>query len=166
MATADVYKARILSFVEGKDPLEVQRQTPAALTQLITGISESELYQRPEPAKWSVAEVLAHFAEAEIVNSWRYRQIIEHNGGPLSAYDQNLWNTLGSYPSRPPSDSLLIFRLLRENNLRMLDRLTPEQWECHAIHAERGRMTVRDLAQLIAGHDLNHLEQIRKVLAG
>ncbi len=164
MATADVYKARILSFVEGKDPLEVQRQTPAALTQLLAGISAAKLYQRPDPAKWSISEVLAHFADAEIVNTWRYRQMIEHDGGPLLPYNQDLWNTLGDYRSRPPSDSLTIFRLLRENNVRMFDRLTPEQWECHAIHAERGRMTVRELAQLIAGHDLNHLEQIRKIL--
>ncbi len=164
MATTDVYKARILSFVEGKDPLEVQRQTPAALTQLITGVPDSKLHQRPDPAKWSAGEVLAHLADSEIVSSWRYRQIIEHIAGPLSPYDQNLWNTLGDYPSRPPSDSLLIFRLLRENNLRMLERLTPEQWERYGMHAERGRMTVRELAQLIAGHDLNHLEQIRKIL--
>jgi hypothetical protein len=164
MATTDVYKARILSFVEGKDPLEVQRQTPAALTQLITGVSETRLYQRPDPAKWSIGEVLAHFADAEIVNCWRYRQMIEHDGCALLPYNQDLWNTLGDYRSRPPSDSLTIFRLLRENNLRMFDRLTPEQWENHGMHTERGRMTVRDLVQLIAGHDLNHLEQIRKIL--
>lgn len=165
MATADVYRARILSFVEGKDPLAIQRQTPAALTQLITGISESKLYQRPDPEKWSIGEVLAHFADAEIVNSWRYRQMIEHSGCSLAPYNQDLWNTLGDYRSRPPSDSLTIFRLVRESNIRMFDRLTPEQWENHGMHTERGRMTVRELVQLIAGHDLNHLEQIRKILS-
>lgn len=164
MATADVYKARILSFVEGKDPIEVQRQTPAALAQLITGIPESHLYQRPAPAKWSIAEVLAHLAEAEIVNSWRYRQMVEHTGCPLAPYDQEIWNALGDYSSRPPSDSLQMFRLLRENNLRVFDRLTPEQWEHYGMHAERGRLTVRELVQLIAGHDLSHIEQIGKIL--
>jgi hypothetical protein len=164
MATTDVYKARILSFVEGKDPLEVQRQTATSLTQLIDGVSDNKLYQRPTPAKWSIAEVLAHLAEAEIVTSWRYRQMLETNGCPLTPYDQEIWNTLGDYSSRPPSESLQIFRLLRENNLRLLDRLTPEQWERYGMHAERGRLTVRDLAQLIAGHDLNHIEQIRKIL--
>jgi hypothetical protein len=46
----------------------------------------------------------------------------------------------------------------------MLDRLTPEQWERYGMHAERGCLTVRELVQLIAGHDLNHVEQIRKIL--
>jgi len=166
MATAAEYKARILSFVEGKDPVEVQRQTPALLAELTDGVAESRLYERPEPGKWSVAELVAHLADAEIGCSWRYRQMIEHSGSPLSPYDQELWNTLGSYSSRRLSESLPLFRLLRENNLRMLDRLTSEQWERYGMHAERGRMSVRELAQQIAGHDLNHVEQIRKILAG
>lgn len=58
----------------------------------------------------------------------------------------------------------MLFRLLREANLRMFAQLTPEEWQRNGIHAERGSMTVRDLALQIAGHDLNHLEQIRKIL--
>ena len=46
----------------------------------------------------------------------------------------------------------------------MFAQLTPEEWQRNGIHAERGPMTVRDLALQIAGHDLNHLEQIRKIL--
>ena len=165
MATPAEYKARILSFVEGKDPVEIQRQTPALLAQLIGSVVEGKLYGRPETTKWSVAELVAHLADAEIGCSWRYRQMIEHNGSPLSPYDQELWNSLGDYGSRTVSESLALFRLLRENNLRMLDGLTAEQWERFGVHAERGRMTVRDLVQQIAGHDLNHVEQIRKILA-
>ena len=134
------------------------------MAQLIDGISENKLYQRPDPAKWSIGEVIAHLAEAEIVNSWRYRQMVEQNGCPLSPYDQEVWNSLGDYASRPAADSLMLFRQLRENNLRVFDRLTPEQWEHYGMHAERGRLTVRELVQLIAGHDLNHMEQIRKIL--
>jgi hypothetical protein len=32
------------------------------------------------------------------------------------------------------------------------------------MHAERGRISVRDLARHMAGHDANHVEQIRKLL--
>jgi hypothetical protein len=32
------------------------------------------------------------------------------------------------------------------------------------MHAERGRITVRDLAAHMAGHDANHVEQIRRIL--
>ena len=151
--------------MENKDSLAVQRETPDHLAQLIAGISADKLRQRPAPDKWSVAEILAHLSESEIGCSWRYRQMIEHDGDPLPSYDQDLWEALGEYSSRDASQSLLLFRLLREANLRMFDRLSPEQWQCHGMHAERGRMSVADLARQVAGHDINHLEQIRKALA-
>ena len=164
MATFMEYKARILSYVEGKDPLEVQRKTPELLADLVVSVPEKQLFERPAPGKWSVAELLAHFADAEIVSTWRYRQMIEHDGCVLGGYDQELWNKLGDYPSRRPEDSLQMFRLLRKTNLHMFSRLTPEEWQRRAVHAERGPMTVQDLVRQIAGHDLNHLEQIRKIL--
>jgi hypothetical protein len=72
---------------------------------------------------------------------------------------------VGDYASRVPQESLELFRLLRAANLQFLQRLTPEQWECFGIHAERGRITVRELAAHMAGHDINHIEQVRKILA-
>jgi exoribonuclease II len=153
-----------MSYVEGKDPIAVQRRTPELLAQLIEGQHETNLQERPETGKWSVAELLAHLADAEIAASWRYRQMIEHNGGPLQPYDQELWNALGSNASRNAVDSLQLFRLLREGNVRVFEKLTDEEWGCHGIHAERGEMSVRDLMQQLAGHDLNHVEQIRNIL--
>jgi len=158
------YKARILSYVEGKDPLAVQRQTPELLAEIVASVPDAKLRDRPAPGKWSAAELLAHLADAEVGCFWRYRQMIEHDGSPLPPYDQELWSNLGNNASRSPAESLLLFRLLRESNLGMLERLSSEQWERHGMHAERGRMSVRDLAAQIAGHDLNHLEQIRKIL--
>ena len=164
MATAAEYKARILSYVEGKDPVAVQSETPDALAQLVKGVPVDKLRRRPAEGKWSVAELLAHLAEAEMGAAWRYRQMVEHNGLPLSPYNQELWHALGDYASTDPGDSLQLFTLLRRANLRMFDRLTPEQWQRHGKHAERGEMSVRDLAQQIAGHDVNHLKQIREIL--
>lgn len=165
MESVAEYKARITSYVQGKDPMAVQRETPRTLAQLITGVPAERLTKRPGPDRWSVGELLAHLADAELGAAWRYRQMIEHNGGPLSPFDQELWHKLGDYGSAGPAESLEMFRLLRENNLRMFGRLTAEQWERYGMHAERGKMSVRDLALQIAGHDLNHLEQIRKILA-
>ena len=59
-----------------------------------------------------------------------------------------------------------MFRLLREANLRMFARLTSEQWERHGIHSERGKLTVRELCRHMAAHDINHIEQVRRILAG
>jgi hypothetical protein len=62
------------------------------------------------------------------------------------------------------SDALALFRLLREANLRMLAQLSEAEWDCWGLHAERGRITVRDLAVHMAGHDRNHIAQISRIL--
>jgi hypothetical protein len=162
MESPEQYKARILALVEDKDSLAVQRETVNQLARLIADIPVAKLRQRPAADKWSVAEILAHLSETEIGSSWRYRQMIEHNGAALSSYDQDLWESLGEYSSLEANESLELFRLLRERNLRMLDRLSPEHWQRHGVHAERGPMSVADLVRQVAGHDINHIEQIRK----
>ena len=80
-------------------------------------------------------------------------------------FDQDLWAQLGDYRSRVPHESLTLFRLLRSANLQFLKQITPEQWECCGIHAERGRITIKDLAVHMAGHDANHIKQIRTILS-
>jgi len=164
METPLQYKARILALMQGKDPIAIQSDTYRQIATLIQGVPLEKLSARRAAGKWSVAEILAHLAEAEVVSTWRYRQMLEHNGCPLPGYAQDLWASLGQYPSRDPRESFESFRLLREANLRMFERLTPEQWRCHGVHAERGYMTVHDLAIQIAGHDLNHVAQIKAAL--
>jgi hypothetical protein len=142
----------------------MQKQGPAVLAELIASASSQQLTTRPNPEKWSIGEILAHLAEDEIATAWRYRQMVEHSGIELPGFDQDMWANLGDYRSRPPHESLALFQLLREANLSFLGQLTSEQWECSGIHAERGRITVRDLAIHMAGHDANHIEQIRHIL--
>jgi hypothetical protein len=91
--------------------------------------------------------------------------MIENSGCTLPSFDQDQWSRLSDYGSWKPVDALEMFRLLREANLRMLTKLTEEEWELFGVHAERGRISVRDLARHMAGHDMNHVDQIRSILA-
>jgi hypothetical protein len=159
------YLARIRNFAKSGESLELQRRTPEILAELIAGTTREQLIERPAQDKWSIGEILAHLAEDEIATAWRYRQMVEHDGINLAGFDQDLWARLGNYSSRVPEDSLALFRLLRNANLAFLKQLNPGQWECCGIHAERGRITVRDLAAHMAGHDANHIEQIRRIVS-
>ncbi len=69
------------------------------------------------------------------------------------------------YEKRDPRKSFERFCALRENNLALLKSLTPEQWEHYGMHAERGKETVAHIARMMAGHDINHLSQIERILA-
>jgi hypothetical protein len=159
------YLARIREHASSVDPLEAQGHTPSLLAELIADVSNERLTKQPAPDKWSVSEILAHLAEDEIATAWRYRQMVEHSGIDLAGFDQDLWAKLGNYAARVPQESLALFRLLRGANLEFLRGLNAEQWNCFGTHAERGRITVRELAAHMAGHDANHIEQIRSILS-
>jgi hypothetical protein len=150
--------------VENKDLIAMQRNAPAILAGLIEGVPDGLLSRSPATGKWSICAILAHLAEDELVSSWRYRRMIEHSGATLPGFDQDEWARLGDYTSWTPQEALDMFRLLREANLRMFGRLTADEWQRYGIHAERGRMTVEDLARHMAGHDANHINQVRHLL--
>src|SRR5260370_17208806 len=103
--------------------MRVQRRTPTELERLITGAAATRLQQRPAPGKWSVAEILAHLADTEIVASWRIRSILGAPGTPLQAFDQDAWLSAGHYERRDPRHSLKPFQLLPHFNLALFQTL-------------------------------------------
>jgi hypothetical protein len=157
-------RSTLQAYSESKEPIAIQTETLAILTGLVSGLPEQVIQRRPHPDKWSVLEIIAHLAEDELVSSWRYRQMIENSGCTLAAFNQDEWARLGDYQSWDLRDSLQMFRLLREANLRLFRNLALDEWERFGIHAERGTIRVLDLARHMAGHDRNHLAQIHSIL--
>ncbi len=163
--TPQEYTQRMLKQSDGKDPLKVQAATAAKLGRLIQRASAGKLRKRPAPGKWSAGEILAHLADCEIVTGWRRRQILGAPGTSLQAFDQDAWAAAGHYEKRDPRKSLEQFRAAREANLTLLKSLAPEQWKHHGMHAERGVETIEHIVCMMAGHDLNHLGQVERIVA-
>jgi len=164
--TLQEYTQRIISYADGKDPLRLQQAAPAKLAALLKGKNSKQLTRRPAPDKWSVAEIMAHLADGELVIAWRIRQILTNNAIPIQAYDQDLWAKTFDYAHRDPRQSLANFRTLREANLALLKSVPRRLWENYGVHQERGNESVSHVVRLIAGHDLNHLQQIQRILKG
>jgi len=163
--TVQEYIQRIQGKLAGQNPLKVQSTTAKKLARLIKGATTAKLRKRPAPEKWSPAEIIAHLADAEIVVSWRIRAILGAPGTPIQAFDQDAWVVAGHYGKRDARKSLEQFRLLRETNLALYKMLAPEQWKHYGMHAERGEESVERIVGMMAGHDINHLEQVERILA-
>ena len=162
--TAEEYIHRIVGYVEGQDAMKVQRSTASKLKKSIQGLTPKQLKWRPEPTKWSIAEILAHLADAEIVASWRMRSVIGENGITIQPFDQNAWASAFEYQKRDAKRSLELFRLLRENNLAMLNEIPQEKWEYYGMHLERGKESIAHLSRMFAGHDVNHVLQVERIV--
>jgi hypothetical protein len=164
--TVQNYTQRLLSYGEGKDPLRLQQAAPKKLALLLKGKTGKQLMRRPAPDKWSIAEIVAHLADAELAISWRIRQILSNNAVPIQAYDQDVWAKTFDYAHRDPRQSLANFRTLREANVALLKFVPRKLWDNYGIHEERGNESVSHVVRMVAGHDLNHLQQIQRILKG
>lgn len=158
------YSARLTSYVIGTNHLKVLGQTPSKLAGLLRRKPERFLIRRGQSDKWSVAEVLAHLAEGEIVFGYRLRMVVATPGTPIQSFDQNVWQGNAGYLQKSPKESLRLFTALRSMNVLFLKSLRADTLDRSGIHAERGEESVRRMMELYAGHDVNHVRQIEALV--
>ena len=160
------YQTRVLSYLGARDPIRVQRVTPAALERRLVGVPRSTLIRRPAPGKWSITEIVAHMADAELAMGWRLRGMLATPGVGLAWWDQDRWADRLAYAERSTRASATLFRALRLSNLQLLAAVPRSWWnKCYGVHEVRGRQTVTQFVTMEAAHDLNHLRQIDRILA-
>jgi len=159
------YERRLLGYLVKQDPIKVLRATPSKLARLIKGVPRKKLTRRPAPGKWSVLEILVHLCDDEIAIGWRMRIMITRPGVSITSFNQNDWVNDFKYAQQNVADTLSLFRYLRKSNLTLLRLVSKQKLKsAHGIHEERGKETVFYFVRLTAGHDLNHLSQIRNIL--
>jgi DinB superfamily len=163
--TVEQYKKRMFDLTAGREPLKVQAAAPARLAKLLKGVSSAKARKRPAPDKWSIAEIVAHISDTELVGGYRIRAILGQPGTPIIGFDQDVWVKALHYDKRNLKSSFAQYRALREANLALLKSLTTEQWKHAGLHNERGEESVETIARMFAGHDINHIEQIERILA-
>lgn len=164
--TPQEYRQRVIGYTEGKDPIKLQANALKKLEKLLKGASAAKLKKRPAPDKWSVSEIVAHMADTEIVGGFRIRLVLGAPGTPVAGFDQDAWVTALHYEKRDVRKSFEQFRALREANLALLRSLTPEQCKQFGVHSERGEESVETMVRMFAGHDINHIRQIERILGG
>jgi DinB family protein len=159
------YPGAILDQLADRDPISVLRETPQVLARLTSGLPAAAVRKPEAPGKWSIAHVLAHLADSDLVWGWRVRLILAQDRPTITGYDQDLWADRLRYGDADPEEAQATFRVLRRDNLRLIERATPRDLERVGVHAERGEESVGYLIRLYAGHDLLHLRQIERIRA-
>ena len=157
------YSQAVLELVGGREPLSILRETPAAAARAVEGLSPAQLGKPEAPGKWSIAHVLQHLADSDLVWGWRLRLVLAQDRPTLTGYDQDLWAERLHYADADPQEALEQLRVLRRGNLRLIGRATPADLARVGVHSERGEESVGYLCGLYAGHDLLHLRQIDRI---
>jgi hypothetical protein len=147
-------------FLDGRPLEEILHATTNHIAFLLAQIRDRS-HTAPAPGKWSAAEIVAHLADCEIVFAFRLRQTLAEDGPTIQPFDQDKW--AATYSGVNVSQALGVFSSLRRWNLALIQAALPGAAKRPMIHPERGTMTFETVVETMAGHDLNHLAQLRRL---
>ncbi len=141
--------------------------TPSELTDAVAGADATARARRPAEASWSAVEVVAHLRDVEESFLDRLRLIVAMDEPPLPRSDPNRWAAERQYRRHDAVAAAAAFARRREETLAFLRALPPAAWPRAGVHLDgRGRRTIDQFLTVMAWHDENHLDQLRRALRG
>ncbi|MGE5360903.1 MAG: DinB family protein [Bacteroidales bacterium] len=151
--------------------LDLLEATPAILRGLMSEISDEDARWKPAPARFSIAEVVAHLAHSER-HCYRARvdRFLAEEMPELQPDDAQMYLEL--YKNRDPEQDFAHFEDQRATNIELLRGLPGDAGSRKAMHRAAGEITLSQMLHEWALHDLGHVRQIaelvraRKYLAG
>jgi hypothetical protein len=144
--------------------LPVLEQTPIIIEKIVWTASDEQLHWKPASDRWSISEVLAHLADVEVVGFRdRIQLMLEKNNPQLDAYDQNGAYAAGRYSTSKARENLKKFCHERDRSLSALRYVPSSVLARGGQHAKIGPITVGQLMNEWAFHDLGHIRQIAEL---
>lgn len=129
--------------------------TPLRWQNLALNLSLQQLSEPPAAGEWSGLDCLLHMIDIEHVFSSRL--VAFREGRDFPGFNPDKQGT--KVQNASPTDLVAEFARLRDENLRELEKLTPEDYARTARHAELGPVTLGQMINQWAAHDLNHTVQ-------
>ena len=147
---------------------EVLERTPAALAALLGGLADAWVRADEGPDTWSPFDVVGHLIQGERCD-WlpRVRHILEHGEStPFTPFDR-----FAQFEASKGSTLAALldeFAALRARSLRDLSalRLSSADMDRAGTHPAFGRVTLGQLLSTWTVHDLGHVAQICRAMAG
>jgi hypothetical protein len=136
--------------------------TASRWEQMARDIPAELICRKPAPTEWSALECLLHMVDTEILFQSRLEAFLRGDDS-LPAFDPDLEGTKlkGSFT---PVQLALDFTVKRSAGLTALKMLSPSDMERTSHHAELGLVSLLQMVNEWAAHDLNHTMQAEKAL--
>ena len=159
-----------LDALEPFDALARLEQTPQEVGQLIEGLNEAELEQKPADGGWAVRNALSHLLDAQGLFNFRVDLFMTEDHPALEAKAVFTWAT--NEDGRLPTAGEIFdtYKASRTETIQKLKSLPLKNWWNTGAHEEFGTVTLRQQVSYFASHEITHLPQIealrRQLLAG
>jgi DinB superfamily len=139
---------------------QILRKTSDTL-RLLLDDANPQAFAKSDSKAWSPRQILVHLVDTEYAYGFRFRYIMAEKDPVISPYNQNDWSNTFLYGDLDATQLIRAFTPIRRVNLELLQSVDPKLFDKQARHPEFGMITVGQMIPHLAGHDLNHLQQIR-----
>jgi hypothetical protein len=150
-------------FLDGRPLDAILSATSHEIANKLQMIGPDRVNEPPAPGKWSPAEIVCHLADCDIAFAFRLRQTLAEDHHILQPFDQEKW--AAPYPGITAKEALAAFTSIRNWNLLLINKTLATSASKPVTHPERGAMTFQTIVETMAGHDLNHLAQLKQIAA-
>lgn len=166
MSKREAVSLPYVALLGDRDPVAVLRETPRRVSDLLRTMTAEQIEGKPAAGKWSVREVVCHLADCEVAWGWRMRLIYGSDNPLLQPFDQNTWARAYQGDGYTTSAATAAWSGLRQWNLALIGSLNEQQRERSGEHPELGTLTLWNVVQIAAGHDLHHQRAVETIAAG
>ena len=128
------------------------RETEALMS---AEFGEEHASVRYGPDKWTAREVIGHVSDCERILVYRALRIARNDQTPLPGFDENAYVPAAEFERRTLRSVLDEFLAVRSATAALVDSLTNDV-AARVGNLGSGRMSVRALLYLIAGHERHH----------
>ena len=138
--------------------IEALEASPHDVRRLLRPLSAEALTWK-EGENWSLAEIVTHLANIDVIFGPRFHRIVEQDRPTFMPVDPTATLAI----STSPDEDLARWQAERATMCAWLAGLHSGDWNRQATHSTRGPITLRSEVQVIVNHDTDHLAQMTEV---
>jgi uncharacterized damage-inducible protein DinB len=145
---------------EVQSAIALLEKTPGVLETLLHAAPSDILEWKPASERWSIHEVVAHLLDIEKLFLERVRRILQEDAPELPKYEPG--SSLGG-PGRDALDQLALLGRTRSELVALAKDAPASAAMRMGMHQELGTITLGQVLNELANHDLGHLRQIAEL---
>jgi hypothetical protein len=143
------------------DLVEPLRTLPRDVAAAVKGMTEAGLRARASDDAWSAKEIVGHLRDACEIYHKRLYLMSTQTDPILEPYDPATLVRESKHNDRPLDELLREMEEFRAATVRLLTTLVNWNWARTGQHLEDGRMSIRQIVELMIDHEAEHLADLR-----
>jgi hypothetical protein len=135
-------------------------KTPATFRQAVRGLDAQRLDTPYRPEGWTVRQVVHHLPDSHMNAFIRFKLALTEDTPTIKPYNEAEWAKLEDARSTPIETSLGLLDGVHDRWVRIMNAMSPSDFQRKLNHPENGVMTLDDLLAMYEWHGRHHTAHV------